>query len=165
MEITDRELFFKYALPCATTLVKRGVVTQDYVNQLIELVYKNKPIPKDTEEIFKVAMAMCNSIAAKMKKDSIDKEVIRRYFLVEHARIVDLRYKIKKDFDPVLCKTYKGEVIAVGKHDAVVETKLGKLKCRTDFTPYISVGDRVVVHNKFIVEKINEDIEKLMANE
>jgi hydrogenase expression/formation protein HypC len=110
-------------------------------------------------------MAMCNSIAKKMKKSAIDKEVIRRYFLVEHARIVDLRHKVKKDFDPILCKTYIGKVIEVEKNNAKVETAIGKLKCRTDFVPDIKIGDRVVVHYNFIVEKTNEDIEKLVKNE
>lgn len=165
MEIADRELFLKYALPCANTLVKRGAVTQDLVDQLIAAVSEHKTIPEGSEKIFKVALPICELMARKMKKDRIDVEVIRKYFLLEHSRIVDLRHKAMKDFDPMMCKTHMGKVIDVRKDVAIVETKIGKLNCRIDFAPDVRIGERVVVHNKFIVEKINEDIEKLIADE
>jgi hypothetical protein len=162
MKITNRKLFMRYALPCIATLVKRGSVSQERADNLIDKVKNNKPIPRNSEIIFKTALVNCISIAKKMNKKSIDKEVIRRYFLVEHSRIVESRYKEKGDFDPIGCKTYVGDVIYPGKELATVETSMGKLRYRKEFEPALAMGDRVIVHNDFIVEKTNEDIEKLV---
>ena len=52
MKIEDRNLFLKYALPCIHTLVKRGTVSKNYADNLLENVSNNKTIPKGSEDIF-----------------------------------------------------------------------------------------------------------------
>jgi hypothetical protein len=163
MKIDDRRLFLKYALPCIATLVKRGAVSKKYSDNILNAVVKNKSIPRNSEGIFKTAMYSCNKLARKMKKKSIDDDVIRKYFLVEHSRVVDSRFREKRDFDPVMCKTYIGKVVKIGKGHAEVRTILGKFNYRADFTPKVKINDTVVVHNNFIVEKTKKNIEKMFG--
>lgn len=140
MIVKDRLLFLKYALPCAGTLVKRGKVSQEYVDSLIKQVSNNKVPKEDVEKIFKVAFAMCSKIAAEMKKDSIDSEVIRRYFIDEHSKVVDERFELMGDFNPEDCKTYTGKVLEVDGDSALIKTSLGKKKYKTIFAKDIKKG-------------------------
>lgn len=162
MKIEDRMLFLRYALPCAGTLIRRGNVTQQYVDNLIKSVSNDIEPEGSAEKMFIVANAMCNHFAREMKKRSIDSEVIRRYFLIEHSRVVDERYELMKDFDPVDCKTYLGKVLKVNNGHATLETRLGKRSYRTDFVKDLREGDNAVVHWDFVVEKISEALAKKM---
>ena len=156
MEISDRILFMKYALPCAGTLVRRGTVTQEYVDSLISIVARGAEPYDGAERMFKVANAVCNDLAEKMGKSSIDSEVIRKYFLLEHARVVDDRYKLMGDFDPVACNTYSGKVVSLDFGKAVVKTRLGSNTYRIDFANDIREEDEVIVHWDFVVERMPE---------
>jgi hydrogenase maturation factor len=157
MKITDRVLFLKYALPCASTLIKRGDASQHYIDNLVDLVSNGRVPKEDAEQMFKIANAMCNSVATRMKRNSIDTEVIRQYFLMEHSKVVDDRFELMGDFDPVDCKTYAGKVLEVHNGSAVVETALGQRKYRTIFVKSVKKDDNVAVHFDFIVEKITND--------
>ena len=166
MEIEDRLLFLKYALPCAGTLVKRGIVSQEHVDNLIELVSKGKLPEDNAENIFKVANAMCSVIAMRMGKKKVDSEVIRRYFLREHDKVVEERFEQMRDFNPDDCKTHSGSVVGVRGGFATVETSLGRKGYRDDFVKDLKEGDKVVVHYGFIVEKLSERmIKELMRPE
>ena len=122
----DRLLFLRYALPCAGTLVNRGKVSQRYVDQAVRLVSQNKAPRAKVEGIFKIANAMCGSIAKRMRKRNVDSKVIRQYFLLEHSDVVEDRYKLMGDFDPESCKTYPGTVTDLKNGKAVVKTSLGR---------------------------------------
>ncbi len=159
----DRLLFLRYALPCAGTLVKRGNVTKQYVDRLVEQVSRNEAPGAGAENMFKVANAMCDSIAERMGKPSTDAEVIRRYFLFEHSRVVDDRFNLMKDFNPVDCRTYAGRVIRAGDGSAVVETRLGQKVYRTIFAKDVRKNDMVVVHFDFVVEKVSKEVAERMA--
>jgi len=105
---------------------------------------------------------MCFNIAEKMKKDSVDSEVIRQYFLFEHDKVVDDRFKLMGDFNPIDCKTYAGKVLSVHDKYAIVETPLGKRKYKTVFAKDVKKNDYVVVHFDYIVEKISSKIAEKM---
>ena len=154
MIISDRLLFLRYALPCAFTLVNRGNVPAQDVENAIELVSHGKLPAEGFESIFKVANVMCEQVATRMGKKEIDSEVIRQYFLFEHSPVVEDRYKLMKDFNPVDCKTYPGKVAELNTSTAIVETRIGRREYRTDFERDVRIGDVVVVHFDFIVEKI-----------
>ena len=162
MKIEDRLLFLRYALPCASTLVKRGNVTQEYINRLIVLVSQGKVPKEDVENMFKVANAMCESIAERMGKSAIDADVIRQYFLLEHSKVVDDRYQLMKDFNPVDCRVYAGRVLKVNDGYALVKTRLGKKLCSTVFAKKVKKGEEVAVHFDFIVEKIPAELARRM---
>ena len=162
MRIDDRLLFLRYALPCAGTLVKRGTVTQEHVDNLIKLVSEDRLPEEGAESIFKVANAMCTVIALRMGKKTIDAEVIRQYFLLEHSKVVDDRFELMGDFNPVDCKTYAGKVISRGVGSAVVETVLGRKVYKTNFADNAKPSDDVVVHYDYVVEKLDrETVEKM----
>lgn len=163
----DRLLFLRYALPCAATLVKRGNVTKEYIDELVDQVSQNKPPKENAEQLFKVANAMCDNVAERMHKQSTDAKVIRRYFLFEHSKVVDDRFALMKDFSPVDCRTYAGKVIRVTEDSATVETVLGKKEYRNPFVEDAEVGDDVVVHFDFIVERLAKEVaeEKRLLDE
>ncbi len=156
MRIKNRRLFFCYALPCAQTLVSRGQLKQEELDKIIEDFSNGKLPKKGFENNFKVAMAMLKILAQKLGKKEIDDEVIRQYYLVEHDRVVDQRYEEVGDFDPIACKIRVGEVLAIDGKKAKVKTEFGIKDYRTDFVKRLKVGDKVVVHYNFIVEKFIE---------
>lgn len=164
MEIEDRELFLKYALPCASTLVKRGSVTQDHIDNLIVMVSNGQMPKENAEEMFKVATAVCGHIAERMNKQKIDTEVVRQYFLFEHSPVVDQRYDLMHDFNPVDCKTYTGVVSKTENGYAIVRTSLGERKYKTVFARDVKENDKVVVHFDFIIEKISDETAEKMEN-
>jgi len=151
----SKKLFFRYAVPCSETLAKRGVITQKYQRNLMKSILLNKRIPKNSENIFKVASSMCEKTAKKLGKKLVDEEVVRRYFLFGHDKVVDRRYKIFKDFDPMLCRLYSGKVIVSGSR-ALVQTIMGDKEYIASLR--IKKGDYVVVHRDFIVEKISKKL-------
>lgn len=162
MNSEDRLLFLRYALPCASTLVRRGKVSQDSIDSLIKVVSEGKKPPEDTEKIFVVANTMCNKIAKGMGKNGVDSEVVRTYFLFEHSDVVNDRFELMKDFNPVYCKTYPGKVISRATDSAIVETILGRKNYKTIFADKIKAGDEVVVHYDYIIERINKETVKKM---
>ena len=165
MRISDRLLFLKYALPCASTLVRRGNVKQEYLDSLILMVSDNRVPKENAEEMFRVANAMCESIAARMKKSSIDTEVIRQYFVMEHSKVVDDRYELMRDFNPVDCRTYTGEVVSLEDGEAVVSTVLGNRRYKTLFAKDIKKNDKVIVHYDYVIEKLPEAIAEKMQSQ
>jgi hydrogenase maturation factor len=161
MKFKDNEtrlLFLKYAIPCSETLARRGVITKKYQRNLMRAVFFNKKIPENSENIFKVAGLMCEKTARGLGKKSIDQDVIRKYFLFRHDRVVDKRYKIFKDFDPIQCRLYSGKISSLKKRVATVQTIIGKRNYKTDISKSLSAGDFVVVHRDFIIEKIDENL-------
>jgi len=160
MRISNLKLFLKYALPCAETLVERGQVSPDYVDSAIEAVAGGKEIPPGVEKIFKTALENCEILAKSSKKDSIDEEIIRNYFLFNHDSTVDSRFCAMGDFDPIECRTYPGKVLEIKGKIATVETPLMTFDYRTDFVPDLKVNDFVVVHRDFVIEKISAGLKE-----
>lgn len=160
MRIKNRRLFFCYALPCAQTFVKRNQLKQEELDKIIQDFSKGKLPKKGFENIFKVAMSMLQLLAMKLGKNVIDEKVMRQYYLLEHDKVVERRYEELGDFDPIACKVRIGEVLALDDEKAKVKTEFGIKEYRTDFVEGLKVGDRVIVHYDFVVEKFTEDIEK-----
>jgi hypothetical protein len=150
---TSRPLFMKYALPCAGTLVKRGKVRKEYIDELIDAVKSGKEIPAGAEKIFAVAFAACSLLAKDKGKDIIDDEIIHEYFLSGHDTIIEKRYEEMGDFDKEACRVCIGTVESKGTGKAEVKTKSGSSVFRTDFAPSLKKGDSVITHWDFIVEK------------
>lgn len=155
-----RTLFFRYAVPCSETLAKRGVITQKYQRNLMKAVFLNKRILKNSENIFKIAGSMCEKTAKKLGKKFMDEEVIRRYFLFNHDKVVDRRYKIFRDFDPLTCRLYSGRVISIKNRKATVQTIIGRKKYRIYPFQKIKAGDYVVVHRNIAIERISGSLAK-----
>jgi len=161
MKIENRLLFFKYALPCAGTLIERGSLTKEEFERTLALVAEGEEPEEGWENIFKVAMAHLTFIAKEKNKDNIDDETIREYFLFRHDEAVEERFEEMEDFDPQACKTWPGTVRDVGKN-AVVETPIGVKQYKKIFVKDLKVNDTVVVHRDFIVEKISRQVAEKM---
>ncbi len=162
MNISDRILFLKYALPCAGTLVKRGSVSQEEWDDSIRNLSNGHAKP-GAENTFKVATAFCTLMAKDAGESEISENTIRRYFLSEHDTVVDRRAEEMGDFLPDDCRIYAGKVADVAENRAIVETQRGKLEYRTDFCK-VREGDTVVVHWDFVVEHVDLDTAKALWN-
>ncbi|MEM5801620.1 MAG: hypothetical protein QXE34_03125 [Candidatus Aenigmatarchaeota archaeon] len=147
-------------MPCAQTFVKRGKISQEDLDKIIKNFSRGKMPKKGFESIFLVANNMLKIIAMKMGKDKIDMKVIRQYYLVDHDKVVDKRYEEVGDFDPIACKIRVGEVLSIKDNKAIIKTEFGIKEYKTDFVKKLRVGDRVIVHYDFIVEKFTKKIEK-----
>lgn len=157
---SSRMLFLKYALPCADTLVERGAVSKKLIKESIRNISLNRKVNGHPEKFFKTAYAMCEKIARRAKKKSIDENVVRRYFLFEHDKVVDSRYESFKDFNPLQCRVFPGKILKIKNKEALIKTILGKKKYRINFIQNLRIGDCVVVHRSFTVEKISESMFK-----
>ncbi|MEM5807407.1 MAG: hypothetical protein QW474_03425 [Candidatus Aenigmatarchaeota archaeon] len=160
MQIKNRKLFFCYALPCAQNFVKRGKINQEELDKIIKNFSMGRMPKKGFESIFLVANNMLKVVAMKMGKDKIDTKVIRQYYLVDHDKVVDKRYEEVGDFDPIACKIRVGEVLTIKNKKATIRTEFGIKEYRTDFVKKLKVGDKVIVHYDFVVEKFTKKIEK-----
>lgn len=156
IEEKSRNLFMKFALPCAGTLIQRGSVSQQFIDELRIIVKNNEKIPKDAEKIFKVAMASCSLLAIDQRKKFIDEKIIHEYFLFKHDNVIDSRYEEMGDFDPNACRTRAGKINLIEKDLAVVENSFGINKYKLDFVPEVKKNDLVVTHWDYIVEKIDK---------
>lgn len=154
LPIEDRELFLRYAVPCGQVLVKRGDLREEVLDHLSESVSQGRRIDVPVENIFKVASRMCTIIAKRMGKDSIDAEVIRKYFLREHDKAIEWRRRIKPDINVRDCSVKAGKIKRIADGSAVVKTKMGELVCKTDFDRKLRESDWVSVHYDYIGEKL-----------
>ncbi|MBI2597875.1 MAG: HypC/HybG/HupF family hydrogenase formation chaperone [Candidatus Diapherotrites archaeon] len=162
MKQSDRLLFLKYAAPCATTLVQRKKLSEKEFEEMI-LSLKKGIVPKGVpEKIFKVAFAMCSAMALRDGK-KIDEKIIREYFWFGHDAVVDERFELMRDFDPVQCKTYPGVVAKISGKSAMVKTSFGEKEYFSVFAPQIKKGDFVVVHRGFVVEKVGKKTAEKIA--
>ena len=161
MEFRDesaRRLFLMYALPCAPTLIRRGVARRAKVNALISSVSSGKNVPENAENIFSTALGLCKRLSLGAGKGKIRKSDIRKYFLFEHDKAIATRFRKFGDFDPEKCRTYPGKVLSVGRGFASIATPRGTGKYRMDFIPVCTPLDYVVVHRNFAVEKISKSL-------
>lgn len=155
MEISDLKLFLRYSLPCADTLVKRGWVERDIVELELENAAITGSIPNiDVRDIFTVAFARCSLVAKQMGKDSIDKDVIRKYFWEKHDEAIAEQHKQMGDFDKVECRITHGTVKSVSP--LIVEVDGNEKTCQNQYRLDISEGDHVVIHYSRLVEKISD---------
>jgi hydrogenase maturation factor len=165
MEIKDRDLFLKYAIPCGDVLVKRGDLKQEALDRVRESVIKKERVEEDLEALFPIAVRMCRLLAKKAGKQAIDQDIIRSYFWHEHQRAVEWRARIYPDLPREECLTYPARVVKPGKNP-LVETPLGEKRVKTDFVPSLKKDEWVIVHYDYIVEKIPwEKAEDLLEEE
>ena len=163
MIVKDRRLFLSYAIPCANTLMERGSITKEGIDELLNAIINERPIEDKDVDIFKVAKAHCTVIAKSLGKDVIDTEVIEEYFLRKHDEVVDERYAQMGDFDPETCRIFSGRVVSINSGFANVDTIRGNGRYRIDFTPKIKTNDYVIVHRDFVVRKSSKKEHDLLA--
>lgn len=150
--------FLKYSFPCAHTLLEMGSIDDAKLKELEENAINNKRMSKtELMMLFPAAFRRMNEVAAKLKKDVWDIEVIRHYFLEDHNVYIDKKEgnygnftKTFRDF----CKIYKAEVIAKEDNILTVKFEGGQRNVFSDILPDAKVGDKVSIHQSFAVEKL-----------
>lgn len=138
---SDRELFLKYATPCASD-----------PDKLISKLEGGRDIKLDLEESFPSAMKMLEVLANQRGKEVIDASVIRDYFWKEHARF--LKENNAGDSDLMKCVVLPGKVIGGEEVRLLNQEK----RC-IDFSLIAQVdrGNWVTVHWNYGIEGISED--------
>jgi hypothetical protein len=152
LEIDDRDLFLKYAIPCGQVLVDRGSLDREVLENLRKRVAARRPPRESIEDCFPVAARMATIIAHRMGKERIDEEVIRRYFLSDHDQAVRWRSSIFPDIKVDECLIHPGRIVRREGDLLVAKTPRGELSLRGDFAPEAKRGDLVTVHYDFISE-------------
>jgi len=155
MQITNKLLFLKYAIPCTNTLVKRGWITQERVDKMHELL-KQERVEEDIGSIYLVATSACKAIAFHKGKKEVDEDVIHEYFLDSHDEMIDKRFKQMGDFDPEECRTYPGKVLIVGEKIKLM-TPRGEKEISNTFVNELNQDDYVITHYNHIIEKITKE--------
>ena len=154
MEVKDKRLFLKYAIPCGKVLVKRGVMSKEKLEELEKKVVKNEKLTQEDVKFFSTALSLCEILAKKMGKKAIDKEVIKKYFLEKHNGIVEEYCKIKRDVNKEECKVKVGKIINKFNGRGIVEAKGKKYEVKLCFVPKAREGDLVSIHYDYACEKL-----------
>lgn len=148
-------LFLKYAIPA----ISCHSFTQNQRDLFAKQVSEEILPDINLEKTFGLAILLCKTLTKFRDKMLIDSDVIREYFLIEHNTSVDYRHNLgEKNLDPLLCKTYIGNVTEIGNGYARVLDR-GEMKYNTVFVADVKIGDKVAVHYDFITEKITNKIE------
>ncbi|MCK4328151.1 MAG: hypothetical protein KAW41_06850 [Candidatus Diapherotrites archaeon] len=132
MELADKELFLRYALPCGRVLVKRGTITQEQLDQGLSI----------DPALFKVGLFMCAQAAKALGKDSIDRGAIRQYFWLDHDSALVEHAKTHPDIDINLCTVWPAEYLG----NSLVRIPPGERKVNISYTPNLKKGDYATVH-------------------
>lgn len=156
MELQDKGLFLRYAIPCSRVLIKRGWVRKEVIDGLLRKVLNNIPVEEDLGEIFMFAHSMCSFLAERGGKAAIDRDVIREYFWKEHDSAARERSREFSDFDLTACRVLPGMVVALFGMGASVEvvTPKGQGRYKNIYREALHPGDFITVHYDVIAEKI-----------
>ena len=160
-------LFLRYALPSTVGRVgELGSCSGDVITAskadpaLVDQVSHGVLPDIDLRSNFRVASAWCELIAKEMRRDSIDKDVIRAYFWLIHNAVIDRRANLGEKFDHAACRVRFGNIVGVDgeKKTATVETPDGELTCSTSFLRDASKGDRVATHFDYVTERVSPEL-------
>ncbi|MBI2675271.1 MAG: hypothetical protein HYX24_02340 [Candidatus Aenigmarchaeota archaeon] len=158
IEIADKRLFLRYAIPCTSTLVKRGTVKKELVNELLDYALRKREMQTDIRETFPVAYLACRKIAQNRGKGEIGPEEIREYFWNLHDDVIERRFEEKRDFDKDDCRIWAGKVLRLLEDNrAEVLTQRRERIFRNAFEPHLKKDDYVVTHYDFITEKVSRE--------
>ncbi len=166
----DKLLFFKYTLPCLlpgqpvrlTGGELMREVSESRIKGFILQVSEGKVPDIDISKTFRTAYPLCEMIATTMGKSSIDAEVIREYFLLEHNAMIPARIAEGEKFDSVACKTYAGRILSINGNRAVLDTDAKKKDYDVSLLKDARVGDRVATHFDYVSDKISAEMEMKM---
>ena len=153
------EIFFlKYAFPCSFILRQRGEISEVQLKELEKAAMSNKALPKEVlERIYFRAFEKIKPIAQEMKKGRWDLKVLKEYFLVRHNHVIEqgmYAYAKAPETLKELCKVQRGRVTDIKKDALIVEYGRGKRRpVLKAMVPDAKVGDRVMIHYGYAVEK------------
>jgi len=157
-QISPEQYFLKYSFPCSYTLVEMGQIDEKKFEELKENTLKNKAMDRDElMRIYPAAFRRIKEVAEQMNKNIWDLDVIRKYFLEEHNKYIDAKDGNYKKFPQSFrdfCKVYKGKVIYKEKNMLTVQYGEKQRNVLSELLPNAKVGDTVIIHQGFAVEKL-----------
>lgn len=145
MEITDKLMFLRYAAPCVEDFVLQGLMSKEYSNQIMCATKKGEVI-ENSENQFDLAHIMCEITAKKMNYQTIDKRVIRTYYLNLHNKLIGIH-------KPIACS----------EEDCKIKIVKEINENQTCFFSNIS-GDNLVIHRNYVVDILtNTELEEILS--
>ena len=173
MNESAEEIFSRYSYPCAGDLLNLKLITQeDY--DLLEKYHKEGKIPskEEFEKLFPNALERVERLADSIGKDKWDYDVIKKYFLEEHNKVIDREeglYEGAHHTIKELCKVRVGEIVKkeIVGNNTLYSVNYGneEEKIVGNYLPDANVGDNVSTHWKFAIEKVSEeDFERYGGN-
>jgi len=158
-EVSPEKYFLMYSFPCIGNLLHENKISKSDASNLENILFQNKTIERNFLEFcFPNAFRRIKTVAKEMEKNYWDMEVIRKYWLEEHNKFIDLGdgdYAKATPSFRELCKVHKAEVVEKKKN--VITVKYGEVlrKVFAKFVPDVSIGDKVTVHLAFAIEKLD----------
>ena len=152
------QLFFRYAWPCTEVILQKKKITQERFDQLKKAAEGGRtPAKEILEDTYKTAFTNLKKIAAEIKKDYWDIEVIRKYF--EEGGHNDFISSGGGEFGHApeslkdLCRIKEGIVEEI--IGGIVRVRHGKKErmCRNIYHLKLRKGDSIVMHYGYVVSK------------
>lgn len=157
-EISPERYFLKYAYPCVNNLQHENKISKKDASNLEKLLFENKNITRDyLETCFPSAFRRIKEVAKGMNKDCWDMEVLRKYWLSEHNKFIDLGDGDYAKATPTfreLCKVHKAKVIDKKEKVLTVNYDNTIRKVFATLIPDVHIGDKVSVHLAYAIEKL-----------
>jgi hypothetical protein len=156
---TPEAVFFRYSADCAYHLFSLGRIKKEQYIRILKCREKREvPDRAFLEAVYPAAMERIKRLAETLGKNHWDVEVIRKYFLEEHNKVIDRGegyYATAPNALKELCKVRMGIVKAKDKRNTYrvdfgdrEEVVVGK------YVPNVGVGDRISTHWKVAIEII-----------
>lgn len=152
------QYFMRYAFPCAFIKLQQG--------KMSELVYKKmhkaalgkiQPDREMVEKYFILASGHIKSIARDKGVADWSTEAVREYFWKCHDDVIEAGegyYANAPEFLCELCRVRKGKIVKLEGNGAVVKFAGGKRSVLTELVPDLTIGDKVMIHYGYVVEKL-----------
>ncbi|MBC8500754.1 MAG: HypC/HybG/HupF family hydrogenase formation chaperone [Nanoarchaeota archaeon] len=157
-QMKPEQYFLKYSFPCAHTLLEMGSIDEKKFEELRKNTLQNKVMNRaELVILFPAAFRRIAQVAEKMKKDTWDVDVIRKYFLEDHNMYIDSKEGNYEKFSTEFrdfCKVYKGKVVHKEGDILTVEYGHRQRNVLAEILPEAKVGDTIIIHQGFAVEKL-----------
>lgn len=154
-----KQIFLKFAVPCAFIIHQRGKIDDEMLADLELAAMGKKKIPrKILEKIFWKAFERIDLVAKEMNLKRWDESVIREYFLHRHNDFIENGYDSYKNAPASLkelCKVQEGTVVELQKKFGIAKLPNGKIRTFIPiFIPDIKIGDKILLHYGYVVERV-----------
>lgn len=163
MNETPEAVFFRYSADCAYQLFNLGRITKQQYDAVRDY-RKNRKVPDRDflEAAYPTAIERIKKLAQAMGKNYWDVEVIRKYFLEEHNKVIDRGegyYATAPSSVRELCKFRIGTVKAKSNRGInIYRVDFGDIEedIVGEYVPNANIGDRIRTHWKTAIELVDE---------
>ncbi len=155
--------FLRYSFACAHVLLEQKRITDKEYNELENCVNKDHPMSRERlEHLFPAAFRRIKQVAKDMGKDCWNRDVMKRYFRIEHNKYIDMgdgMYGRMGDIFKDMCKvheaTIKEKIEKKGKEFYKVTYDHKERIVLANLLPDTKIGDKITIHHFYAVEKLD----------